>query len=360
MNALWKKNWPEAREHFLAWWDHSGLVLGIWGTGLPKPGEPWVDEPAPPASANPRIKHTDPASVSLRIRAEMARKTWPADMLPLAWPDIGTVALAPFLGAIPDYGEDNVWYKPCFSDPDAVPALAFDPENPEVKILESVVRETVREARGNYFVGMPAYVPNLDVLAELRGTQDLLFDMLDRPDWIHEKLDEIDEVWKAAFDRMYEIVRLEDGSMAFGYFMLWGPKKTCLLQCDVSATFSPDMFGEFVLPRLEAECAWLDNSMYHLDGHQCLGHLDQVLSIEDLDAVEWTPDPQVPPGGDPEWFPMYRKILDAGKSVWIANVKPVQVKPLLDAVGGKGIYLTVDTGSEREFEDVAKIVNTYR
>ncbi len=57
---------------------------------------------------------------------------------------------------------------------------------------------------------------------------------------------------------------------------------------------------------------------------------------------------------------MYRKILDAGKSVWIANVKPVQVKPLLDAVGGKGIYLTVDTGSEREFGDVAKIVDAYR
>ena len=53
-----------------------------------------------------------------------------------------------------------------------------------------------------------------------------------------------------------------DGSMAFGYFMLWGLGRVGLLQCDVSATISPAMFDEFVLPRLADECSFLDRSLY--------------------------------------------------------------------------------------------------
>jgi len=79
--------------------------------------------------------------------------------------------------------------------------------------------------------------------------------------------------------------------------------------------------------------------MFHLDGHQCIPHLDLLLDIEPLDAVEWTPDPQVPGGGDPAWYPLYRKILAAGKSVQAIGVKPEEVEPLLDSVGGKGMYI---------------------
>jgi len=69
------------------------------------------------------------------------------------------------------------------------------------------------------------------------------------------------------------------------------------------------MFEQFVMPALTEQCDWLDYSMFHLDGHQCIPHLDLILSIDSLNAVEWTPDPQVPGGGNPRWFDMYRKIL---------------------------------------------------
>jgi hypothetical protein len=223
-----------------------------------------------------------------------------------------------------------------------------------------LVRETVIVAEGDYFVGMPAMISNLDVLAELRGVGDLLLDLYDRPEWIKERLVEIDEAWKVAFGRLYDIVKLSDGSMVFGYFMLWGPGRTGLLQCDVAANFSPDMFEEIVMPGLAEECAFLDYSMYHVDGHQCLGDLDPVLSLEELDAVEWTPDPQVPPGGDPSWYPMYRRIIESGKSLWVANLKPSDIAPLLDAVGTKGIYLTVDVPGEAEFDDAWRVVEKYR
>jgi len=360
MATLWKDNWNETKANHEAWWCGEGMVLASWGTGFAKSGPPREPRNLPSQPTSLEAWHTDPAWVSARLRTDMAAKVWPADMVPLCWPDVGTVSLAPYLGAVENYGETNVWYDHTIEDIDTCAPLVFDPEATAVKRLEATVKATVEKAAGNYFVGMPALVPNLDVLAEIRGTQNLLIDMLENPEWVHQKNDEIDLAWKVAFDRMRALIALPDDSMVFGYFMLWGTGRTSLLQCDVSAMFSPDMFAEFVVPSLIRECAFLDHSLYHVDGHQCLAHVDHILAIDDLDAVEWTPDPQVPSGGNAHWFPFYRKILDSKKSLWIANVKPAEVPALMDAIGGKGVYLTVEAASAAEFEQVAKTVEKYR
>ena len=46
-----------------------------------------------------------------------------------------------------------------------------------------------------------------------------------------------------------------------------------------------DMFRRFVVPALTEQCEWLDNSMYHLDGTQCIDKLDPLLAIEALAAA---------------------------------------------------------------------------
>ncbi|HEY9594630.1 MAG TPA: hypothetical protein VHE79_09135 [Spirochaetia bacterium] len=354
----WKTSWAETRARHLRWWDHEGLVLAAWGTGLPR-AEAWDRVAEPPKAATLEDRHRDPAHVSARILHEMSGRDWPADMLPVAWPDLGTVSLAPTLGAVEGFAEDRIWYEPCIGDPASFPGIRFDPSEPRWRRLVAVVRETVQLARGRYLVGMPAIIPNLDVLAELRGTEALLFDMMDRPEWVEERLVEIDVAWEAAFTRMREIIA-RDGGMAFGYFMLWGTGNVGLLQCDVAATLSPRMFERFAVPALRRECAFLDHSMFHVDGHQCLDDVDMLLDIDGLDAIEWTPDPQIPSGGNPCWYPLYRKVLERGKSLWVANARSDEVVPLLDAIGGRGVYLTVDVGSVEEMERVARLVEPYR
>lgn len=357
---MWKENWPETRGRFLDWWDRRGLLLGSWGNGLPRAAGARCAVPVPGEPADLESRREDEAYVAPSIRRDMAARAWPAEILPVAWPDLDTLSLAPVFGSERRYGSDNVWYGPCIGDPDAHPPLVLAPANEELARLESLVAAVVRESRGDYLVGMPAIVPNLDVLAELRGAQDLLMDLFDRPEWVQGALREIDTAWKVAFDRVRAVVGAPDGSMAFGYFMLWGMGRVGLLQCDVSATISPAMFDEFVLPRLADECAFLDRSLYHLDGHQCICHLDSILALGDLDAVEWTPDPQVPSGGNEAWYAMYRKILEAGKSVWIAHVKVEEIAPLLDAIGTQGVYLTVPSESEAHFAEARRIAGRYR
>ena len=102
---------------------------------------------------------------------------------------------------------------------------------------------------------------------------------------------------------------------------------------------SPEMFREFVVPALTEQCAWLDYSLYHLDGTTALHHLDSLLKIEPLDAIEWTPQAGLPGGGSPQWYDIYRRIKAAGKSVQAIRVDPEEVAPLIDAVGGEGLYI---------------------
>ena len=61
------------------------------------------------------------------------------------------------------------------------------------------------------------------------------------------------------------------------------------------------------------------HSLYHLDGTQAICHLDALLEIKELQAIEWTPQAGIDEGGDPRWYPMYRKILDSDKALQVVQ-----------------------------------------
>jgi len=159
---------------------------------------------------------------------------------------------------------------------------------------------------------------------------------------------------------VYEIIRCDDGSAAWGAFRLWGPGKVIKTQCDASALIGPEMFREFALPVIAERCEWFDYSMYHLDGMQAVVHLDALLEIDELDAIEWTPQAGIEEGGSPRWYDMYRRIIEAGKSIQAIRVRPDEVAPLLDAVGTKGVYITLAELDEKTAVELAEAVKPYR
>ncbi|MCX7669320.1 MAG: cobalamin-binding protein, partial [Anaerolineae bacterium] len=161
---------------------------------------------------------------------------------------------------------------------------------------------------------------------------------------------------------MYERVRDPAGGNAFTAFRIWGPGKTAKLQCDFSANISPRMFRTFVSPYLAEQCAWLDYSLYHLDGTTALQHLEPLLEIAELDAIEWTPQAGRPGGGSPEWYDLYRRIRAAGKGVQAVGVALHEVIPLLDAVGPAGMCIVIgdDAYDEAAAERLLKALEPYR
>ncbi len=360
MSLAWKSNWEETKQHFLEWWNHEGMVLSMWGA----PSAEVVHEEVADPGAAPDIDffYTQPGWRTQWNHHRLSRQSFPADVLPVSETDIGPGSLALFMGSEPGLSEETVWFYPCIDpdDPEAHPPLCFDADSRWWHITEATLHRCADLGRGKYAVGCPDLVENVDIVAALRDPQLLLMDMIERPGWVEEKVMETNQVFFEAYQRIYDIIKLEDGSSVFGAFRLWGPGKTVKVQCDTSAMFSKRMFKRFVVPALTEQCAWLDNSMYHLDGHQCVKHLDLLLDIDSLDAIEWTPDPQVPTGGDPEWYEMYRRIIAVGKSVQAIGVKLEEVVPLLDAVGPAGMYIMTDFRTEQQAEALLKAVEPYR
>ena len=146
----------------------------------------------------------------------------------------------------------------------------------------------------------------------------------------------------------------------FAAFSLWSPGKTVKVQCDACAMFSPEMFRRFVVPALTEQCEWLDHSMYHLDGTQCIDKLDHLLAIESLDAIEWTPQSGTERGGNPRWFELYQRILAGGKSLQAIGVRLDELRSLLDTIGPKGVYIMVAAQTPEEAEKALTIAEEYR
>lgn len=340
MGNLWKGNWDATRQHFLDWWDGKGTVVRLEGaiTRAEKP-HAQVEDPGQPGTLD--RNYTNPGWIAANRRHWMSRTAFPADNLPLVSAEFGPGSLATYLGSEPRFAWDTVWYEPCIHDPDSHPPLAFSPANRWWLKHEAIYRELVRVADGNFLVGCPDIIENIDILSAMRDPQTLLVDMIDRPEWVKTRTREITAAFFAAYERMYDIIKSPDGGSCFGPFQVWGPGKTVKVQCDAAAMISKPMFDEFVLPDLAEQCARLDNTMFHLDGTHAMHHLDSLLSIPDLDAIEWTPQYGIPGGGDLMWADLYKRILSAGKSVQAIGPHRDQVKPLLEKTGARGMYLFV-------------------
>ncbi len=354
----WKENWEQVRGHYAQWWNHQGPVLRI--SGLPRLEHPRDKTPMPPLPSTPLARHTDPDWLALSQRAEFTGERFPADNLPLAVVELGCTQLAAVFGAEPSFDDKTVWYTALECSPEEIPPLILTKKEKWWNVYRGSMLKAVEVSGGDFLVGMPAFGSNLDVLAELRGTQNLLYDLLDREEWVKEKLEELNQAFFAAYDDYYERIKLSDGSSAHGFFHLWGPGKTAQVQCDFSAMISPDMFADFVVPPLRRQCAWLDHSLFHLDGTSCLSHVDHLLAIPELDAIQWTPGIQEAGPGDAKWDELYGRILGAGKSVQILNVNVAQAHRIFDKFGSAGLYVLVKVKSETEAEEIESHVESLR
>ena len=354
----WKPDWAEARQNLLRWWKRQGMAIYLTAERL-TPREPIEKPYEPPDIADQWLNPDYRCGMS---EYEMARRDYFLEAFPYFDTQTGPGSLGIILGSKPLYVEGTVWYEPIIDDPESYGPIRFQPEGNRVwEQHVAMIDEGLRRARGRYLVGMPDLIENLDTLAAVRGDNALLLDLIERPEWVLEKLAEINQAYYTVFDLLNEKIKDEEGGNAFSAFTIWGPGRTAKLQCDISANLSPRMFKRFVVPYLEEQCRWLDYSLYHLDGTTCLQHLDLLLGIDALDAIEWTPQAGRPDGGDAEWFDIYRRIRAGGKSVQAVGVQVDEVIPLLNAIGPAGVYIQMGrVVTQKEAEGLLKALEPYR
>ena len=221
-----------------------------------------------------------------------------------------------------------------------------------------MISHAVEHGKDKFFICMPDNCGSIDALAHLRGSDNLLLDMLEEPAAVKSSIHKLVDVLKSTGNEFFSLIKENnDNGSTHGWMHLWSKGRMAQLQCDLSVMVSPQMYEEFVLPELEETVEWLDYSVYHLDGKEQIRHLEMILSIKKLNMIQWTPVAGQPPTSD--FIPVLKKIQKAGKGL-VLLPQLWEVEKLLSELSPKGLQLVVNgVGSEAEAKALIKKVEEW-
>ncbi|PJB73612.1 MAG: hypothetical protein CO095_05680, partial [Armatimonadetes bacterium CG_4_9_14_3_um_filter_58_7] len=117
------------------------------------------------------------------------------------------------------------------------------------------------------------------------------------------------------------------------------PGPAYIPSCDFWCMLSDDFSRNAVLPDILTEMEAMERSVFHLDGPQALRHLDLLLEIPNLNAVQWVYGAGNGPAA--KWVNVYKRIQAAGKGFLIHADDAQDALTVLEQTGPKGAWLFV-------------------
>jgi hypothetical protein len=273
-----------------------------------------------------------------------------ADAYPRWDCNFGAGSVAAFLGASWTHRHDvrTTWFHSPPSESLGEIVIRPDPANAFWQRALATTKGALERWGQHGTVGYADLGGNLDILASLRGTQALLYDLVDAPDEVERLCRLITDAWLYYYEELDALIAPRSrGSSAWA--PVWSPARTYMLQSDFSYMIGPAAFERFVRPDLERCCAAVDYPFYHMDGKGELRHLESLVAIEKLRGIQWQPGDGMPLADG--WPEVLHRIRAGGKlcQIYVDRAGAFRVAR---EHGGKGFvfsiveYLTDDEASE--------------
>lgn len=250
----------------------------------------------------------------------------------------GPGILAAFCGARLDNSSGRVWFFPPEEDPELSQVhVKYDPDNVWSRRIKDIYRAGLKRWNGSVIMSFPDLGGVMDVVASMVGTENLLYALVDEPEEVERLVKQTQQAWYDAYNDFAEVLKPQGAYTDWNGLLSRDP--AYVIQCDFCYMMGPEMFRRFVLPTLQEDTRRLTNTIYHLDGIGELPHLDQILSIPELNAVQWVYGAGQP--GPSAWLDVYQKILDAGKQIMIIDNALDNGYEALRPYFGKSPYICV-------------------
>jgi hypothetical protein len=275
------------------------------------------------------------------------------DAFPNLFVNLGPGSPAASLGCRAQVMPDTVWFHDAGMSWDEILATRLDAGEKWWKYTLGIYRMAGEFARGKYQVGCIDINAVMNLVGCLRGTMQLLVDVLEAPSQVKRCAAHLQTLWQECYDQTY--ILAQEFQQGFSNWMnIWGPGRFGDVQCDFSAMISPAMFEEFVLAQLAEECRHLDWSIYHWDGPGQIAHLDMLLDIPELTGIQWVPGAGNPGTGSPKWFDLYKRIQGRGKRLVLQGMDKADVQRVVETFDPKGLLIEVTRiSSPQEADDMA-------
>lgn len=321
---------------FAAWWQGEPMSAPLVDIGL-GPDPNLLPRNSFPNVVGPGV---DPEAFVDWQLAVLRAHVFMADSIPRLRANVGPDLTATPWGVQLELGANTSWAHPVvhqLEDWDRYLEREFDFSNPYWQTIESILRIAL-DKRGRALVELPDLHGNFDILTSVRGPENLCLDLVDDPDRVQRAAVRATVLFRECFRRLWALVSAsQPWSISWLPFLHQGP--AYIPSCDFWCLTDSSRARELVLPAIKAEMLELERSIFHLDGPDALRHLDLLLELPSLHALQWVYGAGRGPAA--RWIDVYRKIQAAGKGFLVHAENPQDALRVFHALGPQGMWLSV-------------------
>jgi hypothetical protein len=340
-----KPNYQQTRDRIEAFWKREVLDRPLTMFTIARPLEEQIALP-PSHHVSPSERWLDAAYQAESALARLSNIDFTiGDALPIAYPNLGPEIFSAFYGCpvhFSDWGTS--WTDPILDDWADADPLTLDWNHPYLLRLDEMTDALLEMGRGKFITGMTDWHPGGDALAAFRDPQRLAVDLIEHPVEVKQLLARVEADYFKMYDHFYKKLRAA-GQPITSWLPLLADGKYYIPSNDFSIMISQRMYEEFFLPGLIRECQYLDRSIYHLDGPGALRHLDSILAIPELDALQWVFG--AGNEGFERWVWVYQKAQAAGKGIQVTCTLE-EVEQVMQVLSPRGLFLDVSNVPNRD------------
>jgi len=250
-------------------------------------------------------------------------------------------------GCTPVFRKDTIWIEPAPVGNNGFPSFEGWQNSYWYKWQIDSMKKIARSCKGRYFIFSRWGNLAPDTIAVVRGMESFLIDFIKNRKWVKFAMRKATDAIMAVSRKLWElkspqITKLTGSMSDIG---VWSPGKVDHFEADMSYNISNQDFKELVLPYIIEPMQLVDHKIYHLDGNNSLRHLDTILSVAEIDAVQWCPTPGYE--AISQWVPLIERIQSKGKSIILQTI-PEEIKPLLKRVKTDGLCIQTYCKTEDE------------
>ena len=341
-----RKELESIKERMAAWWDHEILdrpVIAYSYRKLNFKRSASFDRKG--LSKNIDDVETYHAEFVKHIR----NRFYGGEQFPNCWANYGPGIMAAVLGATAEFKSGTMWFYHETETDEIISTLEsakINANNPWYDRLCKVTRYLAERSGGEYAVALTDLGGILDILASFLEPRKIIVAMRRKPELIDTCRAIILEKTLQVYDKLQGIID-EFNLGCNSWLDVWCPKHWYPMQSDFAAMLSPKWFRRFVLPDLVAQAEHMDYAIYHLDGPNQLPYVDDLIAEPSITGIQWVPGIQEAAMESNKWFPLYKKIQNAGKNL-VIHSSPLGAPRLYKQLSAKGLY--VITGYASRFD----------
>lgn len=310
MDLECKPDFEKAQQRLEAWWDREVLdrpPVTIHVRAVKQPELPVKQH------AGHRERWFDTEYKLDRFEASLDGAAFLGERFPKFDPGLGPEVCATVFGCELEFSETTSWSIPncrsCREILDIEPNL----DNSYWASLREQTDASLQRGADRWITALPDLHTNGDLPAAMRDPEQLCLDLADDLPSVRAACDYVTEAaYPAMYDDMWDRIRAA-GQPATTWAPFLHAGRAYVTSCDFICMISPAMFRQAILPSIVWEMRFLERNVFHLDGPGAVGHLDDLLALDELDGLQWVYGAGNGPAA--RWIDVYRRTQAAGKAI---------------------------------------------